>query len=88
MLHYIMHAVRVQELNGLQPEANWRVNVKEVVASMGAHTILMTHACTTTGEQPGNDTTMPGMDDRTCGGRGGRQRMFTWDNSFFQVRST
>jgi hypothetical protein len=55
------------------------------MALMGAHGIMMTQGCTTNGEQPGNGTAIPDMADRTCGGRPGRQRMFTWDNSFFQV---
>ena len=53
------------------------------MAVMGAHGIMMTQACTTGTPQP------PGaaadMGDRTCGGEGGQQRMFTWDNSFYQV---
>jgi hypothetical protein len=78
--------VVIQELNGLIKDTRWHVKADEVAALMGAHTILMTHGCTTTGTQPANGTAMPDMGDRTCGGRGGRQRMFTWDNSFFKVR--
>lgn len=75
----------MQEINGLVEDARWRLDPSDVMAIMGAHTIMMTHACTTTGEQPPNGTAAADMGDRTCGGQGGRQRMFTWDNSFFQV---
>ena len=65
-------------------DAGLRVNAQEVMALMGAHAIMMTHACTTNGEAPAGGT-VPDMGDRTCGGAGGRQRMFTWDNAFFKV---
>lgn len=76
--------LRLQELNGLQPDAGWHVGADEVVALMGAHAIMMTHGCTTTADMDVNGT-VADLGDRTCGGAGGRQRMFTWDNSFFQV---
>jgi hypothetical protein len=73
----------MQEINSRIMDGNWKLSQAEFVSLMGAHTILMTHACTTTGEQiNGTD-----MGDRTCGGTGGKQRMFSWDNSFFQVPS-
>jgi hypothetical protein len=74
--------VGMQEINSRIADGNWQLSQTEFISLMGAHTILMTHACTTTGEQiNGTD-----MGDRTCGGTGGKQRMFSWDNSFFQVQ--
>ena len=58
----------------------------ETTALMGAHTLVMTYACTTTGAAADGAATAA-LGDRTCGGAGGRQRMFTWDNSFFLVRN-
>lgn len=74
----------MKEINGLQPDVAWRIKPDEIMAMMGAHSILMTHACTTTGEQTPEGSPMADMGDRTCAGQGGRQRMFTWDNSFFK----
>lgn len=61
-------------------EGNWKLDPVDVMALMGSHTIMMTQGCSTSGEQKMG---LP-MSDRTCGGKGGRQRMFSWDNSFFQ----
>lgn len=75
----------LQDINGFQPDAAWHVGADEVMALMGAHAIMMTLGCTTTADT-GENSTVPDLGDRTCRGAGGRQRMFTWDNSFFQVR--
>ena len=72
----------LQEINSWIEEEQWKVTPAETTALMGAHTLVMTYACTTTGQAPDGSAT-PDLGDRTCGGAGGRQRMFTWDNSFF-----
>jgi hypothetical protein len=73
----------VQDVNSLVTSGpQWQLTATDVMAIMGSHSIMMTLACTTGGTQ------VEGLaiDDRTCGGSGGRQRMFTWDNSFYQVQ--
>lgn len=73
----------LKEINAKIEDAKWQLTQAESLALMGSHTILMTQACMTTGE--GSNETAPDMGDRTCAGSGGVQRMFNWDNSFFQV---
>ena len=62
----------VQDINRRISDGNWKIAQDEFISLMGAHTIMMTHACTTTSPQAnGTD-----MGDRTCSGAGGKQRMF------------
>ena len=81
---HVEACIHVQEINPLMDDARWHLSAEEVMAIMGSHTLVMTQACTTDAPQPASPTAA--MSDRTCGGAGGRQRAFTWDNSFFKVR--
>lgn len=74
----------MQDINGKIGDAQWRLSPAEATALMGSHALSFTLACTTTGAAA-NGAYNAGLGDRTCAGVGGRQRMFTWDNSYFKV---
>jgi hypothetical protein len=74
----------MQTMNKQITDPAWKFTAEDVTALMGSHGMMDMQNCMTTGVQP---ATAPAIDDRTCAGSGGRQRMFTWDTHYFKVRS-
>jgi hypothetical protein len=74
----------MQEMNRQISDPAWQFTAEDVTALMGSHGLMDMQNCMTTGVQP---ATAPAIDDRTCAGAGGRQRMFTWANHYFKVCS-
>jgi hypothetical protein len=62
--------------------ASWKIKPQEALALMGSHTIMSTQACMT--EAPGGSDGAA-LNDRTCAGTGGKLRLFSWTNSYYQV---
>lgn len=70
----------MQEVNDVIADAASKLNVRDAVALMGSHTLMMPQACTTDDAAGTAD-----LNDRTCGGQGGNQRLFWWDSSWYRV---
>lgn len=75
----------VQHLNGAA-EPGMKLTLREALSLMGAHTAMSRQACMTDAPvQRGGK--IVAINDRTCGGEGGRVRAFSWTNSYYKVRA-
>jgi hypothetical protein len=74
----------LEKLNSRTPDPKWHLTATEALALMGSHTLIDNQGCATTGaSDPTKFANINSLGDRQCGG--GKQRMFTWDNSYFKV---